>query len=531
MRQAELFLPGLPLSRTNNERNQQIWLTDFGSSPVKRAVGRAFRRSVVVLVIEQLALAAALVAGGGVLLLLLGTQILNWYWLALLGFAGIVVGLTRGLRKRPTQYQVAQRLDARLGLHDSIATAWHLISNGAASEDPAARFQIAYAARLAEQANADSAFPLTGQRTWALAGALAGLAFGLFAVRYLVQNNLNLEHALITVHLEPVFEKLQKTLSAANHEPNAAGLDPTDATDTRKDARGQEDGKTQKNLEGFQDPNGDRPSEANTPSAAASEKQGQPDGKKQDGKSDNAAAGQPGNKPGAGETPANPSNDQTAGNQSTPNTRETASSQESQQPGLLDKMKDAMSSLLAKMRPNANSQSSSQNNQKKSGEDQQNSQSAQGERNQQGQAQDARNQQNSQDPNSQGEEQGQTAEKAQASQGHSSDRPSEKNGSDAHSGIGRQDGAKDLKEVEQQQAMGKLAEIFGKRSAVVSGEVMVETPSGKQQLKTDYSSRMGRHSDLGGEINRDEVPLIYQQYVREYMEQVRKQAKSENVNQ
>ena len=34
---------------------------------------------------------------------------------------------------------------------------------------------------------------------------------------------------------------------------------------------------------------------------------------------------------------------------------------------------------------------------------------------------------------------------------------------------------------------------------------------------------MGRHSDLGGEINRDEIPLMYQQYVREYMEQVRKQ--------
>jgi len=30
---------------------------------------------------------------------------------------------------------------------------------------------------------------------------------------------------------------------------------------------------------------------------------------------------------------------------------------------------------------------------------------------------------------------------------------------------------------------------------------------------------------LGGEINRDEVPLIYRQYVRDYMEEVHKQAK------
>jgi hypothetical protein len=194
-------------------------------------------------------------------------------------------------------------------------------------------------------------------------------------------------------------------------------------------------------------------------------------------------------------------------------------------------MKDAMSTLLSKMRPNASSLNTQQNSQNKSAQDQQTPQMAQAERDQQSDSQSSRDQQNSQDPNSQGEEQGQTAEKAQAAQGHSSDRPSDKNGSDAHSGIGRQDGAKDLKEAEQEQAMGKLAEIFGKRSAVVSGEVMVETPSGKQQLKTDYSQRMGNHSDLGGEINRDEVPLIYQQYVREYMEQVRKQAKSENVNQ
>ena len=55
---------------------------------------------------------------------------------------------------------------------------------------------------------------------------------------------------------------------------------------------------------------------------------------------------------------------------------------------------------------------------------------------------------------------------------------------------------------------------------------MVEVPNGKQQLQTKYSQKVGRHADLGGEINRDEVPLIDQQYVREYMEQVRKQAKT-----
>jgi hypothetical protein len=84
-----------------------------------------------------------------------------------------------------------------------------------------------------------------------------------------------------------------------------------------------------------------------------------------------------------------------------------------------------------------------------------------------------------------------------------------------------------LKDAEQLQTMGKLAEIIGKRSASVTGDMTVETPSGKQELKTAYSQRLGRHSDLGGEINRDEIPLEYQQYIREYMEQVHKQSKSQ----
>ena len=49
-------------------------------------------------------------------------------------------------------------------------------------------------------------------------------------------------------------------------------------------------------------------------------------------------------------------------------------------------------------------------------------------------------------------------------------------------------------------------------------------PSGKQQLQTSYSQRLGHHADLGGEINRDEIPVMYQQYIREYMSEVRQQA-------
>ena len=74
--------------------------------------------------------------------------------------------------------------------------------------------------------------------------------------------------------------------------------------------------------------------------------------------------------------------------------------------------------------------------------------------------------------------------------------------------------------------MGKLADLIGKRSAQLTGEMTVETSSGKQQLRTQYSQKLGEHSDSGGEINRNEVPPIFQRYVREYMEEVRKTDKT-----
>ena len=56
----------------------------------------------------------------------------------------------------------------------------------------------------------------------------------------------------------------------------------------------------------------------------------------------------------------------------------------------------------------------------------------------------------------------------------------------------------------------------------MSGEVMVEVGSTKQQLKTPFSQRQAKHADAGGEIHRDEVPLMYQQFVQQYFEEIRK---------
>ena len=93
------------------------------------------------------------------------------------------------------------------------------------------------------------------------------------------------------------------------------------------------------------------------------------------------------------------------------------------------------------------------------------------------------------------------------------------------SGIGSTDGNKEIREAQQLAAMGKISEILGKRQADLTGEMMVEVTSSKEQkLTTPYSASDATHSEGGGEIHRDAVPLMYREYVQQYFEQVRKQA-------
>jgi hypothetical protein len=188
---------------------------------------------------------------------------------------------------------------------------------------------------------------------------------------------------------------------------------------------------------------------------------------------------------------------------------------------LTDKMRDALANLLAKLKQQskqgggksndasqpAGAQSARRQSQSQDGE----SKSSPGQ-----EPTDA-----SADSGSQGEQQqGASQQAAQGkSEGRSNNQP---NSPEGKSGIGKQDGDKTAREAAELAAMGKISEIIGKRSANVTGEVMVEVSSGKQQLKTQYSERAATHREAGGEINRDEIPLAYQQYVQQYFAEIRK---------
>jgi len=56
----------------------------------------------------------------------------------------------------------------------------------------------------------------------------------------------------------------------------------------------------------------------------------------------------------------------------------------------------------------------------------------------------------------------------------------------------------------------------------LTGEMTVEVPSGKQQLKTAYTRKHAVHGDTGGELSREEIPLHLQPYVQRYFDEIRK---------
>jgi len=54
----------------------------------------------------------------------------------------------------------------------------------------------------------------------------------------------------------------------------------------------------------------------------------------------------------------------------------------------------------------------------------------------------------------------------------------------------------------------------------------VEVGSTKQQLKTPLGQSQSTHAEAGSEIHRDEVPPIYQEFVEQYFDKIRKPAEN-----
>lgn len=498
------------------------------SSAVQALIHSAWRRRLIVLTTEQLAFALLLTCAGAILMLLAGTQILDWYWLVLLAAIGLGVSAWRIRQRLLQRYEVARLIDHRLQLQDSLSTAWFLLSEPSNSDRPMARRQIEGAEQLAATIAPERAFPIVLSRVWIATFALITIIFGLFTTRYLLNSSLSLRPALI--HLPFTSGKSAVSEAKLRNQP--------------QDKANAQDQPVRELLAGDQ---------RNTPAAPSSSPRETAPNLQSDSKSQQDANASSSSSSGKSSESSQPENSQSASkngeqnaessgsdspksdSRSAQNSKEANGSQQDksraqpksadgqQTPGLMDKMRDALSGLMAKLQRSAPSDSKSGDAKKNaSGQKSQGQQNAAN--NKQNGTPDQSGQKAQSSLDAQSSAQAAAVEKAPASSlGSSNEQMQQSKSNDPQSGAGRQDGQKDLKDAEQLKTMGKLAEIIGKRSANLTGEIKVEKPTQQQQLETQYTNQVGRHVDSGGEINRDEVPAEYQNYVRAYMNEVHKQ--------
>ncbi len=451
--------------------------------------------------------------GGAILLMILGTSLLEWYWIALLAVASLAVGLYRFRGKVPSEYRLAQRIDWKLNLADALSTATYF----AKEEQPICQQQRSAAEVVARTIDPRVAVPFTRSRfAWPAAG-LALVACGLFAVRYAVTGTMSMEPSLVKMAYDTFFGTSPQQQAKNNIRKNA--IDPNSPLDP-----GNPDAPTTQNdqvpdsqMESVETP------DVNNPGAPDQSKEAAKGQKSQDeaDKADNGEKGEKGEESANQDDKGNQDKKDGSKSDKSKDGKQDAKNQQGnpESSSMLDKLKDAMANMLNKMKsaPPQEAQSAQNSKDSKSGGQDKGQKSAQNQKGSQSDSQDADAQSDQQ------QQQGDKSEQKQSANAKSGDKSQDKNNSpDAKSGIGSSDGDKAAKEAEQLAAMGKISEILGKRAQNVTGEVMVEVGSTKQQLKTPWAQKQATHIEAGSEIHRDEVPLMYQQFVQQYFEEIRK---------
>ena len=450
---------------------------------------------------------------GAIVLLLAGTQLLEWYWVVLLAVASFGVGVYRLRKNVPSTYKIAQRLDRRLALADALSTAAYFSTPGTHADEAVCERQRRDAESIARTVDVRAGVPFAAPRFAIPALALAAVAFGLFAVRYAWTGSMSLQPSLVKMAFDTFFP--YKPEAAKNRRPNdpRKGSQPDQGEPDTTTAQNQDTPETMLDAE-------DSPAEVNADSVDNS-KSASKQGSQSDAPDQQAQNGDKSDKSTAGNDPqdnASQSDSKDGKQQNGKDAKEAkqGNGSNNENSSLMDKLRDAMANVLNKM-------SSSPKDGQQPSQNSQNGQSG---------PKDQSNQKGKPSPNksdpsadAQADQQSDGSDKSQSADARGQEKGSDKNASnDSKSGIGSADGDKSGKEAEELAAMGKISEILGKRSANVSGEVMVEVGSTKQQLKTPWAQRQATHSEAGSEIHRDEVPLIYQPFVEQYFEEIRKPA-------
>jgi hypothetical protein len=502
------------------------------SNILARLLEQVKRRALLQLTLEQGSVAFASCFAGVIVLLIIGTQLLDWYWPVLLLTGTFIIGMWRMRGRVPTKYQIAQQVDQRLGLKDSISTAVFFSDAERQQhvESALVEAQRRNAESMAVSADVAVAAPLKMPRqAWACL-ALFGLSAALLVVRYGFNGSLDLTQPMVRIPFD-VFSGTPPVVARTKAFPKQKLPENFDGVTVPTDGREQEEGERKKtpeeiNIQG---------ESVEADSAEGKEAMMAKEGKGQEGGKEGGEAEEKGEGSAAGDDRSQQeSGSNSPGQQNAKAPNQKGNKNSTQQPSdnnssLMDKMKDAMANMLARMKMSPKPGEGSKN---ASASQQGASQSASGQKQagQKGSPAPGKQGEGQSKSDEAGEQEGEGASKSMDAQGKMSDAGGQKQqAQEGKSGAGKQDGDKDIKNAEQQAAMGKISELLGKRAQNMTGEIMVEVSSGRQSLKTQYTQKNAAHADTGGEISRDEVPATYQDFVRQYFEEVRKPSAAKPV--
>jgi hypothetical protein len=477
-------------------------------------IRRARQRFLLNETLAQFAFAAAVIVAGFILMLVLGTRFMGWWTLAVFALAGVTFGSYRVWKRMPDSYATAVKIDENARLQDALSTALYF-SHHDANSPAFLRAQREQAETSAGKVRLEEAAPFIIPRSLYTMAALCVLASALIAVRFGIGNGLDLR--------APITQFLIEDQAAAQDAKKQPG------TVQRSQKQWAQEAESLLSKLGM----GPKPGEPapgdpdalekaleqaleNPPEAGAKNEKGasgaDKGGQSKEGASKEDAPGDPldnDDQSGADQT-GGEGKESKAGDKGS-----KASSGKSGNSGnkesLLSRLKDAVSNMMSKPDENSSPQKGQQSA-KSDSPDGAKGQQAKGDQ-----------QQSQSQADGQDGQPGSDGQSGQQSQGKLNSKADTKPGQGG-SGIGSQDGSKDIKAAEQLKAMGKISEIIGQRAATVSGETSVEVESGNQKLHTAYSNTTAAHAETDGDVTRDEIPLGLQSYVQQYFAEVRKNA-------
>ncbi|MBK9169923.1 MAG: hypothetical protein IPM24_21020 [Bryobacterales bacterium] len=492
---------------------------------ISAAVAETRRRLVWNEALQGLVLSGVAAAAGVIAILLLGTQLLEWGWLVLLAAGGLGFTIYRTRTRTPAPYRAAQILDERLGMADTVSTAYYYADPGhtdltALRATPAVReLQRRNAEQTAAAADPALAVPITVPRAaYALAG-LSLVALALFGVRYGVERSLDARAPLPTLLLDTFSTPGKQEVAALRKEQAAKKRrvldDPTpiplQVDDITGEAQGDLDTAPESVLDTVDVPEVDG---FDLPENARTQAAGDPGDSRQEGAGD----------PLDNDPSGSPDGQSSEGGQARDGDGEGSQSGRPPQapevlgdnPTLAAKLRDAMANLMSRMKPQTGSRSSQQEGDQQGSSDgaQMQGGSADGAT---GAGQEGEGQQSAQSDGGQAGGEGEGKPSDGSGKGQSASQSNQQAGS----GMGDQEGDKEVRMAEQLEAMGKLSEVFGKRSQNVTGEVTIEVQTSRQQTRTPLSRVPSAHGQAGGEVHRDEVPEADRDFVRQYFERIR----------